>query len=144
MYSTELWAVLMPVLVCTSGPIHNNKVQYGFLCCVVCVVCVSGGVHKGLGEALQCIILLHLFYSSSPGDSGSDRDDLQPWQIWQRWSCSPLAGGAAPECLLWCAPDNPPFSTLIKLFIAFIELLIISHFQCNCFFNIYIFFFIEI
>lgn len=40
-------------------------------------VCVSKGivvsVHRGLGEALQCIILLHLLYSSSPHNTERQR-----------------------------------------------------------------------
>lgn len=112
----------------------------GGTCVLMCVsVCVVEGVHKGLGEALQCIILLHLLYSSSPGNRER-----------QRRGCSVGTGDMTAVALLFHSlalavllPNalfdvlqiTAPFLLSLNFSLLFIELLIISHFQFHIIFH---------
>ncbi len=86
-------------------------------------VCVSvlEDVHKGLGEALQCIILLHLLYSSKPANRERHTEEGMLCRHGRYDS-----RGSAFHSLVVQLPSThfdvfqiTPFFTLIKLFIAF-------------------------
>lgn len=82
--------------------------------CVGIKMCVGGW---GPGEALQCIILLHLLYSSSPGRQrrrrgrsvGAAAADMTAVEL----LLLPLAGGAAHSDVFQI---NPPPSLLLLFY----------------------------